>query len=112
MHDAIGRKAFAVVILGGVLSQGTPAHADFRILESTVAQIKQDAVLPDSAKLIVPEGGKVTVYFPSSHETKVIVGPYEGRAADYKGPNAGTGAGPTIGGTRSPPFGGTRQPEE
>jgi hypothetical protein len=99
-----------VATAAGVLILATPAHADVRILDSDVSQIKKDAILPDNAKLIVPAGHAVTVYLPATHETKVIVGPYEGRPVDYNRRSEGTGTYPQEG--RSREFGGTRQPNE
>ena len=69
------RSAVLISSLFCLLTVGE-ARADYRIIKSNVPQLKAGTVLPDQAKLIIPEGGRVTVL--RSGKTKTIDGPFEG----------------------------------
>ncbi len=94
----------------GALGAALDARADVRIVESNVAQIKEGAVLPDNARLIIPEGGKLKVFIVPAKEMKVIVGPFQGRAADYNTPSEGTGT--NLPAREQRPFGGARETKD
>ena len=72
-----------LALLAGTALTVQPAHADVKVLQSNVPDIRKGAVLKDDDILDVPDNKTVKVLLLPSKVTKKIAGPYKGTAQDY-----------------------------